>query len=53
MILEKLFKEFDVDTSLFTSKEAELFDNSLKNTCQTQRLLNSGGGVRKVQLFYF
>lgn len=54
MILEKLFKEFDVDASLFTSKESELFDKSFeKILVKRNGFLIREGELEKYSYFIF
>lgn len=54
MILEKLFKEFDVDMSLFTSEESELFDNSFeKILVKRNNFLIQEGELEKYSYFIF
>lgn len=54
MILEKLFKEFNVDMSLFTSEESELFDNSFEKTLVKRNdFLIREGELEKYSYFIF
>lgn len=54
MILEKLFKEFHVDTSLVTSKEAELFDNFFEKILVNRNdFLIREGELEKYSYFIF
>lgn len=54
MILEKLFKEFNVDMSLFTSKESELFDNYFEKTLVKRNVfLIREGELEKYSYFIF
>lgn len=54
MILEKLFKEFNVDISLFTSEESEFFDNSFEKTLVKRNdFLIQEGELEKYSYFIF